>query len=226
MSNNSEFHNIVNLTTLDEMLGSAQHDVMPPDINQEWFKERLRQIKMSQRQLAKKIGLDPASVSYMFSGKRRMTMEEAKVLASHLLVPVTEVMRQAGIEVQDDVRKVPVAGYIGAGGVVTLLPNGTHDYVMAPADTPDGSFALQVRRVDSPRDGWLCFVSGSQQPPAQCLDKLCIVALKDGGLLCAVVRRGYKRDLYNLILMYEALPNVLENKEVTWGARIVWIQPT
>lgn len=207
------------------MLGSAQHDGMPPDINQEWFKERLRQLKISQRQLAKKMGLDPASMSYMLSGKRRMSMEEAKTIAGHLLVPVTEVMRQAGIEVQDDVRKVPVAGYIGGGGLVTLLPNGTHDYVLAPADTPDGSFALQVRMVNSPRDGWLCFVSGAQQAPAECLDKLCVVALKDGGLMAAVVRRGYKRELYNLILIYEATPNVLENKEVTWAARIVWIQP-
>lgn len=222
---NSDFHNIVNLTTLDAMLGSAQHGGMPPDINQEWFKDRLRDLKISQRQLAKRMGMDPASMSYMLSGKRRMSMEEAKVLASHLLVPVTEVMRQAGIEVQDDVRKVPVAGYIGTGGLVTLLPNGTHDYVLAPADTPDGSFALQVRMVNSPRDGWLCFVAGTQQAPADCLDKLCVVALKDGGLMAAVVRRGYKRDLYNLILIYEATPNVLENKEVTWAARIVWIQP-
>lgn len=215
----------VNLTTLDEMLGEAQHGEMS-EINQDWFQERLRALKISQRQLAKKIGIDPASVSYMLSGKRRMSMDEAKAVAEHLLVPVTEVMRQAGIEVLDDVRKVPVAGYVGLGGTVTLLPNGTHDLALAPADTPDGSFALQVRMVNSPRDGWLCFVSGIQQSPVECLDKLCVVALKDGRMLCAVIKRGYKRALYNLILIYDAAPNVLENQEVTWGARVIWIQPT
>lgn len=209
----------------------AQHGALSDlntvtQINQAWFQERLRNLKISQRQLAKRINLDPAAVSYMFQGKRNMSMDEAKAIAEQLLVPVTEVMRQAGIEVLDDVRKVPVAGYVGTGGTVTLLPNGTYDFVHAPADTPNGSFALQVRMVNSPRDGWLCFVSGTQQSPADCLDKLCVVALKDGRMLCSVIKRGYKRELYNLILIYDAVPNVLENEEVTWAARIIWIQPT
>lgn len=199
---------------------------MPPDINQQWFQDRLRQVKLSQRQLAKQMGIDPASVSYMLAGKRRMTMEEAHQLAGHLLVPVTEVMRQAGIDVSDDVRKAPIAGYIGPGGIVTLLPNGTHDYVAAPADTPVSTFALQVRIVSSPRDGWLVYVAGTNLQPAECLDKLCIVALKDGRMLCAVIKRGYKRDLYNLIMLYDAATNVIENQEVTWATRVLWIQPT
>lgn len=225
MYKNSKMQNNVNLTTLDEMLGNAQHDVMG-EINQQWFKERLRELHISQRQLAKRVGMDPASMSYMLSGKRSMSMEEAKAIAGHLLVPVTEVMRQAGIEVLDDVRKVPVAGYIGEGGTIALLPNGTHDYAHAPANTPDGSYALQVRMVTSPRDGWLVFVSGVQLDPAQCLDKLCVVAMNDGGMMAAVIRRGYKLGLYNLIRIYENTPNVLENKEVTWASRILWIQPT
>lgn len=216
---------------LDLLLGLPQHDELfqKPQLlmlNKDWFTDRLRQLHISQRQLAKKIGIDPASMSYMLSGKRGMSMEDAKAIADVLLVPVTEVMRQAGIDVVDDVRKVPVAGYIGQGGIVTLMPNGTHDMVMAPADTPAGSFALQVRMVSSPRDGWLCFVAGTQQPPAACLDKLCLAALKDGRILIAVIKRGYKRELYNLILMYDTQVNVLENQEVTWAARLLWIQPT
>lgn len=195
-------------------------------INQEWFQDRLRQLRISQRQLAKRIGIDPAAVSYMFQGKRAMSMDEAKAIAEQLLVPVTEVMRQAGIDVTDDVRKVPVAGYVGAGCVTTLLPNGTHDHVIAPADTPAGSFALQIRMVHSDKDGWLYFVNGTQMQPSELLDKLCVVALTDGRLLLATIRRGYKRDLYNLVLTYDDKAEVLENKEVAWVARIMWIQPT
>lgn len=195
------------------------------EINKEWFQDRLKSIKLSQRGLAKKIGIDAAAVSYMFKGTRRMTMDDAKKIADVLLVPVTEVMRQAGIEVMDDMRKVPIAGYIGNAGIVTLLPNGTHDYVTAPADTPSGTFALQVRMVNSMRDGWLCFIAGTQLPPKDCMDKLCIVALKDGRMLCAVIKRGYKRDLYNLILIYDTTANIIENAEVTWATRVLWIQP-
>lgn len=201
----------------------TQHGEMA-DINQEWFKDRLRQLKLSQRQLAKKMDLDPASVSYMLSGKRRMTMDEARVLASHLLVPVTEVMRQAGIDVIDDVRRVPVAGYVSTGSAVTLLPKGTHDMALAPPDVPNGSFAVQTRIVSSPSDGWLSFVSGVQESPAECTNKLTVVALKDGRMLQAIIKRGYKQAHYNLILMPEG--GVLENKEVAWAARVLWIQPT
>lgn len=211
------------------MLTVAQHDAFcgyptVTEINQSWFQERLAALKISQRQLAKRIGLDPAAVSYMFAGKRRMTMDEARSIAEHMLVPVTEVMRQAGIEVLDDVRKVPVAGYIGPGATVSLLPVGTHDEVIAPADVPAGSFAVQARIVNNPKDGWLWFVSGTQQPPDELLDRLCIVALSDGRLLCAMLRRGYKQRLYNLVLMTDA--GVLENKEVAWAAKVMWIQPT
>ena len=194
------------------------------EINQGWFKDKLRAVKLSQRQLAKKMGLDPASVSYMLSGKRRMTMDEARQIAGHILIGVTEVMRQAGIDVLDDVHKVPIAGYITAGGVVSLLPKGTHDVVTCPADVPKGSFAIQARIVNSANDGWLWFVSGRQEQAEDCTGKLTLLACKDGRMLCAIVKRGYKSGRYNLILMPDG--GVIENEEVAWCARVLWIQPT
>jgi len=200
-----------------------KHTCGMPPIDQNWFKDKLKSVGISQRQLAKKMGLDPASVSYMLAGKRRMTMEEARAIAGHLLLPVTEVMRQAGIEVMDDVRKVPIAGFIGKHCAVSLLPRGTHDTVNAPADVPSGSFVLQLRIVNSPQDGWLYFIDGAQGQAAECLDKMCLVAFKDGGLVMAIVRRGYKKDLFNLLLTCDN--TVLENREIAWTARTLWIQP-
>lgn len=205
------------------MLARAQHGEMS-EINQAWFKDRLRQVKLSQRQLAKQMGLDPASVSYMLAGKRGMSMDEARSLSGILLVSVTEVMRQAGIDVVDDVRKVPVAGYVSSGAAVSLLPKGTHDVVTCPADVTTGSFAVQTRIVNSPNDGWLSFVSGVQEKPEDCTGKLTVLALKDGRMLQAIIKRGYKQGYYNLILLPEG--GVLENAEVAWAARILWIQPT
>lgn len=193
-------------------------------VNKAWFQEQLARIGLSQRQLAKRIDLDPAAISYMFAGKRAMSMDEAKAIAGQLLLPVTEVMRQAGIEVLDDVRKVPIAGYIGPGSIVTLLPKGTHDTAIAPPDVPSGSFAIQVRMVQTTFDGWLYFVSGVQEPPDQSMDRLCLVAVEDGRLLQGIVRRGYKRELYNLVLSPDSGP-VLENQKIAWAARVLWIQP-
>lgn len=219
------------ITAVDSMLRLAQY-IQPNAnatsqgeiINKAWFKEQLGRHKISQRSLAKRIGVDPAAVSYMLSGNRKMSMDEAKAIADALLVPVTEVMRQAGIEVLDDVRKVPIAGYIGQGAVVTLLPKGTHDTAIAPPDVPSGSFALQVRMVQTTFDGWLYYVSGQQQEPEQVLDRLCLVAVDDGRLLQGIVRRGYKRELYNLVLSPDGGP-VLENQKIAWAACVLWIQP-
>jgi hypothetical protein len=196
----------------------------PLTINKAWFKEQLSRIGMSQRQLAKRIHLDPAAISYLFAGKRGMSMDEAKAIAGELLLPVTEVMRQAGIDVLDDVRKVPIAGYIGQGSIVTLLPKGTHDTAMAPPDVPSGSFAIQVRMVQTTFDGWLYFVSGVQEPPENTMDCLCLVAVEDGRLLQGIVRRGYKRELFNLVLSPDG-GAVLENQKIAWAARVLWIQP-
>lgn len=67
----------------------------------EWFRQKLAERKLSQRQLAKLIDVDPGALSLILRGTRRLTPTVAHQLANHINVSVTEVLRQAGIEVQD-----------------------------------------------------------------------------------------------------------------------------
>lgn len=46
-------------------------------MNTEWFRQLLSTRKLSQRGLAKLMELDPAAVSLMLRGQRKMTNEEA-----------------------------------------------------------------------------------------------------------------------------------------------------
>lgn len=62
-----------------------------------WFKGVLADRQISQRQLAFKIGMDPASMSLMLRGKRRMTLHDAEVLAKNLHLRVDEVLYHAGV---------------------------------------------------------------------------------------------------------------------------------
>lgn len=165
-------------------------------LNKAWFQDRLKTLGISQRQLAKRIGLDPAAVSYML----------------------------AGIDVIDDVRKIPIAGYCTVDCSITMMPKGTHDMIVAPADVPSGSFAIQHRSVNSIYDGWISFISGVHEKPEDCVGKLTVLALKDGRLLRGVIKRGYKQGLYNLVLVPDG--TVLENQEVAWAARVLWVLPT
>lgn len=57
---------VSSVSGLDGLLTIPQHGAFSgyltvTEINQSWFQDRLRQLKISQRQLAKKIGVDPAA---------------------------------------------------------------------------------------------------------------------------------------------------------------------
>ena len=193
-------------------------------MNTEWFKQRLADRKLSQRKLAKLMGLDPAAVSLTLRGQRRMTNEEAHFIASTVGVPVTEVLRQAGIEVLDDVRSVPIRAAVDAKSAVTIFPEKTHDHVHGPADCPAGTYAVQVRAPTAPQDGWLLFVSPAQQEPAKLIDRICLVTLKNGTQCIAMLRRGYRSGTYNLITYPEREQRT--DQDIAWASHILWIKPS
>ena len=192
-------------------------------MNTEWFRQLLATRKLSQRGLAKLLDLDPAAVSLMLRGQRKMTNEEAHQISMILGVPITEVLRQAGIEVTDDVRRVKVTGHVDKVGMVTLFPKRTHDKVVGPADCPEGTYALQIRNPASPKDGWMFFVSPSEDDPRAHLGQLCCVALTTGESVVAFVQRGYRSGTFNLVRGSGEM--LRTDADVAWAARVLWIKP-
>jgi len=73
-------------------------------INTKWFRDRLAERDMSLRRLAKLLELDPSAVSLMLRGMRTMTADEANRISGLLTIPVTEVLAQAGIPIEEDAR--------------------------------------------------------------------------------------------------------------------------
>jgi len=192
-------------------------------MNTEWFRHLLTAKKLSQRKLAKLLNLDPAAISLMLRGQRRMTNEEAHQISICLGVPITEVLRQAGIEVLDDVRRLKVTGHVDDKSIVTLFPRRTHDRVIGPADCPEGSYALQMRSAGKPRDGWMLFVSPAEDDPRAHLGQLCCVALETGEHMIAFVQRGYRSGTFNLIT---ASGETLRTDAVlVWASSVLWIKP-
>jgi transcriptional regulator with XRE-family HTH domain len=202
----------------------------PPDkyfadlkMNTQWFRDRLKEKKISQRGLAKLMGIDPAAASLMLRDMRKMTSQEALQISQILEVNMTEVMRQAGIEVVDDVRRVPISSFMDEDGNVSRMAARTHDTVIGPADCPLGTYAIQVRCPANVKDGWLLFVNPTQGPSSDYIDKLCSTATSDGKQLVGVVRRGYRRDTHNLILWPSN--NVASDVTLVWSSTILWIKP-
>lgn len=193
-------------------------------MNTDWFRDQMAARKLSQRGLAKLMKLDPAAVSLMLRGIRRMTPEEAHQLAGIIGVKTTEVLRQAGIEVTDDVRRVNVTGYIDEHSVVTLFPKRTHDKVIGPADCPEGTYALQMRCPNNVKDGWMYFVSPAEDEPRDHLGQICVIALENGEHVVSALQRGYRSGTFNLIRCSnnQALRT---DANVVWASRILWIKP-
>jgi len=66
-------------------------------INGKWFRAKLVEKSRSQRQLAKHLGLDPAAITLMLRGDRRMQLDEAKSIAAFIGEPLIDVLRAAGL---------------------------------------------------------------------------------------------------------------------------------
>ena len=189
-----------------------------------WFKDRLADKNISQRGLARLLELDAAAVSLMLRGKRKMTPHEAHQISMILGVPIFEVMRAAGIDITEDVRKVPIAAHMDSYGNIIAMPNGTHDIVIGPGDCPVGAYAVQVRTHASIKDGWLLFVSPAQGDPGNHIDNMCVCATKDGKHLMGLIRKGYRRESQNLILWpsHETITDV----QIAWASPVLWIKPS
>lgn len=67
------------------------------NIDTRWFQTRLADRHVSQRQLAKRLGLDPAAVSLMLHGRRKFTAQEAVEIARVLGVELEAVVTKAGL---------------------------------------------------------------------------------------------------------------------------------
>lgn len=66
-------------------------------IDTRWFQNQLSDRGVSQRRLAKMLGLDPAAVSLMLHGRRKFTAREAVEIARVLGVGVDDVLAHAGL---------------------------------------------------------------------------------------------------------------------------------
>ena len=192
-------------------------------IDTTWFRQQLAARKLSQRALARLMKIDAAAVSLMLRGHRRMTNQEAHKLASVLGTKVTEVLRHSGVDVIDDVRKVPISAWVNNEGAVSLFPDKTHAVVAGPADCPTGTYCVQCRAPSEPQDSWLLFVNPAQEQPENCLEYLCVVAIDHGALTTANVRRGYRPGRWNLLMW----PNREFRPDVTvaWCSKVTWIKP-
>ena len=194
-------------------------------VNTKWFQDRLADQRMSQRGLARAMGLDPAAISLTLRGKREMKIAEAAAIARLLGVPADEVMEQAGVLVASKGKMISVSSFMDA----TAEVHGINEQMTIPhpgGDLPDAISATQCRTAGTEldhMDGWFLFsntsMDGSIQPEA--VGRLSMVRMRNGVITIAKLMRGIRRGRWNLVGPVGSMRDV----EVEWAKPILLVIP-
>lgn len=203
---------------------------MASKVDTRWFNAALADRKLSQRQLARLMGCDPASVHRLATGKRPMRLDEASALANLLGKPVREILDHMGLPVKEAAGVVPVCGWLDGVGEVHIEAEQDSDdieHVPGQEGLPPNAFALRAQTAGTPLhlfDGWLYYVAlpMPQGVAAEALGRYCLVELESGARLLRWIRRGYKAGTYNLDAT--AAP-VLTNALVHAATPVLGIRP-
>lgn len=200
-------------------------------VDTKWFDQVLRDRRLSRRQLAKRLGVDPSAVSLMFRGMRHMSIDRAAEIAQLLNVPVDELLRRAGSPLPATVpvrtgrgpRMVPVVGHFEGDGEVQLHITG--DEIPGPDELPLKTGVLIGRTAAGPMrlmDGWALYVAQHSNVPADIIGRYSVARTKSGLVLLRWVTRSYQQGHYNLLSCFSAS---VENIELDWASPVIWIKP-
>lgn len=193
------------------------------EINERYFKAAMKDAGYSLRQLSKKMGKDHSGVSLMFRGRREMRMSEAAELARLLNLPLTDVLKNAGMPLTGE-NSVPVIGYVDGEGEVHMLDGDDRYNIPLPEGSPPSS-AVVCRTAMSPlelMDGWTIFIEEPKAATQEHLNRLCVVKVKNGTTLLRTVRRGYKPGTFNLLTDHGT---TVADAQLEWAAGVHLIRP-
>lgn len=174
------------------------------NVNSDWFHNKLKDSNKSLRGLARHLQIDPSAASRMFSGERRMKMEEASQIALFLGVPVSEVHKHAGVTaaLSGYETQILLAAIINENGMVegihepTPLPPAIIEKALLAVGLGNGRvIAAQVRASAGPLSIWddaviLFNHTDTVEPTA--IGTLSICRTRDGKQFLAKVDRARK----------------------------------
>lgn len=190
-------------------------------VDRRFFESIMSAKKLSMRGLAAKMDKTHTQLSLVFSGQRRMQLDEAAQMAEILGVPLHRIAEAVGVgRAKAGIRRVEVIGVMTGTGAVEMHPAGVIERAVAPdATLPDNLVAVQARTADTPlswMDGWVCFCQRTAQVEPDAIGRFCLAKIEGGPAVLATVRRGYRENSYNL-----TGPVTRDSERLEWAAPIL-----
>jgi len=174
-------------------------------IDRRWFKKSLVNKDKSDADLARHLQLDRSAVSRILSGERRLQSNEASAIADFLAVPLKEVLKHAGVSMDNEgqpTRILLAATVNGAGEIEWLTePRLLRQSVIIRAEAAialHGTgqiIAAQVRALEGPLailDEAVILFAHADEVAADLIGKLSICRNHTGKQILARIERAPK----------------------------------
>lgn len=178
-------------------------------VNKQWFQDKIAERGLSQARFAKKVGIDPSQVSYLLTGKRKMTLPYIEMFADNLGLPIDDVLSAAGLEPSTKTTGVPLVGIVNDFGEIKKSKDKT---ISISVVVPFNVSAIQVQAPSSFMDGWILLYSNDIKSQPVSERKLCVVNDERLGIL----KRGYNDNNHNILFgEHQTQINPVTTKPIT-----------
>jgi transcriptional regulator with XRE-family HTH domain len=172
----------------------------PPAPDRVWVLEQFRRRKLSQKDAAALMDIDPATLSYTLKGVRKLNLNELKKLSDIIKVPTAEIMARWGYPAQLESPLVPLTRLAMDDCQMVAAPQ-PYAMIPAPPGLPTDSWAFRVRSTDFPNSYWshmLCFVSFGVLELHHCIGQIVVAYVDEDKPLFGELSRGTADGLYTL----------------------------
>lgn len=202
---------------------SVEHVVKP---DAKWFQAKFALSGLTQRKVAKALGLVAPAISKVLRGKRKFTLEEATEVARLISEPLEVVLERLGISSEGAEGKATmrVSGWIDANFKIHLEKRGT---VVAPrpARSSPKIQCLRFKTVHTPlegMDGALVYFEPIRGVSSSNVGRMCVVKTEAGEVYFATPRPVSGTRDYSLLRMDGS---VMEFRvKITCASPVVWMK--
>jgi transcriptional regulator with XRE-family HTH domain len=188
-------------------------------IDELWFKEKIAERGTSQRQIAKKLGKHPSSISNLLQGVRRLTVSEAAAWSVLLGQPLAEVLARAGVRV--DSQSVPLAGFVDSEWDLVPVTGNKAQSIPSPFGATRHMVAARIDDPTSLMYGWTLFYEARESIDVDCVGRLCVLRLVDGENVVRMVRRSNGNKELTLVNLKDSSTTEVK---VESASPVMWIK--